>query len=313
MNIGQVFTSAFLITWLAASIRLAGPILLAALGETFDELSGVLNVGIEGTILLGALASFLVSFLYGNPWLGLLGAILVGLLFNLFLAWMYIDVKASQVVVGIVFNTLALGVASYAYRVALGGQATPQKAVMLGMVNIPGLSEQPFLGPVLFSHSILVYVAFALVLVSGFVLYRTKFGLKLRAVGENPRAADTAGIDVRRMRYIGVLLSGAAAGMAGAYIILAQLGLFRDNIVSGRGFIALTIVIFGRWNPYKAALAALAFGAADALQLSLQIFNFGLPPQLLLSLPYVLTILAMSGLVGKAFSPAALMTPYSKE
>lgn len=313
MDIGQIFTSAFLITWLAASIRLAGPVLLAALGETFDELSGVLNVGIEGTILLGALASFLISFHYGNPWLGLLGAILVGLSFNLFLAWMYIDVKASQVVVGIVFNTLALGVASYAYRVAFGEQVTPQKVAMLGTVNIPGLSELPFLGPVLFSHSILVYVTFALVLVSGFVLYRTKFGLKLRAVGEHPRAADTAGIDVRRMRYIGVLLSGAAAGMAGAYIILAQLGLFRDNIVSGRGFIALAIVIFGRWNPYKAGLAALAFGAADALQLSLQIFNFGLPPQLLLSLPYVLTILAMSGLVGKAISPAALMTPYSKE
>ncbi len=313
MDIGQLFTSAFLITWLAASIRLAGPVLLAALGEIFDELAGVLNVGIEGTILLGALASFLISFLYGNPWLGLLGGILAGMMFNLFLAWMYIDVKASQVVVGIIFNTLALGVASYGYRVALGEQATPQKAAMLGTVNIPGLSELPFLGPVLFSHSVLVYITLALVLVSGFVLYRTKFGLKLRAVGEHPRAADTAGIDVRRMRYIGVLLSGAAAGMAGAYIILAQLGLFRDNIVTGRGFIALAIVIFGRWNPYKAALAALAFGAADALQLSLQIFNFDLPPQLLLSLPYVLTILAMSGLVGKAISPAALMTPYSKE
>jgi len=313
MDINQIFTSAFLITWLTASIRLAGPVLLAALGETFDELSGVLNVGIEGTILLGALTSFLISFWYGSPWLGLLGAILVGLLFNLFLAWMYIDVKASQVVVGIVFNTLALGVASYAYRVALGEQAAPQKAAMLGTVNIPGLSELPFLGPVLFGHNILVYVTFALVLVSGFVLYRTKFGLKLRAVGEHPRAADTAGIDVRRMRYVGVLLSGAASGMAGAYIILAQLGLFRDNIASGRGFIALAIVIFGRWNPYKAALAALAFGAADALQLSLQIFNFGIPPQVLLSIPYVLTILAMSGLAGKAISPAALMTPYSKE
>jgi simple sugar transport system permease protein len=135
----------------------------------------------------------------------------------------------------------------------------------------------------------------------------------LRSVGEHPRAADTTGISVNRMRYIGVLLSGVSAGLAGAYLALSQLGIYRDNIVSGRGFIALAIVIFGRWNPYKATLAALAFGAADALQLSLQIFKFNVPPQVLLSLPYILTILAMSGLVGKAIPPAGLLTPYEKE
>ena len=313
MEIGQLFTSAFLITWLAAGIRLAGPVLLAALGEIFDELSGVLNIGIEGTILLGALTSFLVSLLSGNAWLGLLAAILVGLLVNLPLAWMYIDVKASQVVVGIVFNTLALGLASYAYRVVVGETAKPMKAPMLPVVNIPGLSDLPFLGPVVFNHSILLYLTIVLVFLSGFVLYRTKFGLNLRSVGEHPRASDTAGIGVNRMRYIGVLLSGVSAGLAGAYLVLSQLGIYRDNIVSGRGFIALAIVIFGRWNPYKAALAALAFGAADALQLSLQIFQFNIPPQALLSLPYILTILAMSGLVGKAIPPAALLTPYKKE
>jgi simple sugar transport system permease protein len=313
MELEQIFTSAFIVTWLAASIRLAGPVLLAALGEIFDELAGVLNVGIEGTILLGALTSFLIAFLSGSAWLGLLGAILVGLLVNLFLAWMYITIRANQVVVGIIFNILALGIASYTYRLVLGQQARPQKSAMLETVNIPGLSDLPIVGPILFNHSVLVYVTIALVFVSGFVLYRTKFGLKLRAVGEHPRAADTAGINVFRMRYIGVLISGAAAGMAGAYLVLSQLGIFRDNIVAGRGFIALAIVIFGRWNPYKAALAALAFGAADALQLSLQIFNFDIPPQVLLSLPYVLTILAMSGLAGKAIQPAAMLTPYTKE
>ena len=157
-----------------------------------------------------------------------------------------------------------------------------------------------------------MYITIALVFVSGFVLYRTKFGLKLRAVGEHPRAADTAGINVMKMRYIGVMISGAAASLAGAYLVLGQLGIFRDNIVSGRGFIALAIVIFGRWNPYKAALAALVFGAADALQLSLQIFAFKIPPQVLLCLPYFLTILAMSGLMGKAVQPAALLKPYNK-
>jgi general nucleoside transport system permease protein len=313
MDIGQLFTSAFFITWLATGIRLAGPVLLAALGEIFDELSGVLNVGIEGTILLGALASFLITYFSGNPWLGLLAAILVGLASNLFLAWMYVDVKASQVVVGIIFNTLALGIASYTYRAVLGEQSRPQKVVMFQALDIPGLSNLPFLGPILFRHNILVYITVALVFVAGFVLYRTKFGLKLRAVGEHPRAADTAGVNVFRMRYIGVLLSGAAAGLAGAYLMLGQVGIFRDTIVSGRGFIALAIVIFGRWNPYKAALAALAFGAADALQLSLQIFSFNIPPQVLLSLPYVLTVLAMSGLLGKAIQPATLLTPYKKE
>lgn len=313
MDITNLFTSAFLVTWLAASIRLAGPVLLAALGETFDELAGVLNVGIEGTLLIGALTSFLVSYFTGNPWLALLVATLVGLLFNFILAWMYIDVRANQVVVGIIFNTLALGLTSYTYRAALGVQAGPQKIAMFQAVNLPVLSQIPFLGPVFFSHTILVYITFALVFVSGFVLYRTKFGLKLRAVGENPKAADTAGINVQRIRYIGVLISGAAAGMAGAYLVLSQLGIYRDNIVSGRGFIALAIVIFGRWNPYKAAAAALIFGAADALQLSLQIFNFNVPPQVLLSLPYILTILAVSGLLGKAIQPAGMMTPYTKE
>lgn len=313
MELTQILTSTFIITWLAASIRLAGPVLLAALGETFDELAGVLNVGIEGTMLLGAVTSFLIALQFGNPWLGLGGAIAVGLIFNLFLAWMYIDVKADQVVVGIIFNILALGVASYADRAVLGTQTGPQKTAMFQAVDVPGLTDLPLVGPILFSHHILVYLTFVLVFVSGFVLYRTKFGLKLRAAGEYPRAADTAGINVFRMRYIGVLISGAAAGMAGAYLVLGQLGIFRDNIIAGRGFIALAIVIFGRWNPYKAAIAALIFGAADALQLSLQIFNFNIPPQVLLSLPYVLTILAMSGLLGKAIQPAALLTPYTKE
>jgi simple sugar transport system permease protein len=313
MQIEQILTSAFFITWLAASIRLAGPVLLAAIGEIFDELAGVLNIGIEGMILLGALTSFLVALATGNPWAGLLASILTGALFSLFLAWMYVTIRASQVVVGIVFNTMALGLASYFYRVALGETIAPQRVPMFPALSIPILSDLPFLGPVLFSHTILVYITAALVFVAGFVLYRTKFGLQLRAVGENPRAADTAGINVTRMRYIGVLLSCCAASMAGAYLMLSQVGIFRDTIVSGRGFIALAIVIFGRWNPYKAALAALAFGAADALQLSLQMFRFNIPPQVFLSLPYLLTILAMSGILGRARQPAALLTSYQKE
>lgn len=312
MEAGHWLGSAFLTTWLAASIRLSGPVLLAALGEIFAERSGILNVGIEGTILLGALASYLASHAFGSVWLALLAGAAAGFLSSLLLAWMYATVRASQVVVGIVFNVLALGLASYTYRLALGNSAAPQTVAMFGPLRIPVLSGLPVLGPVLFSHTALLYLAFALVPAAHLVLFRTGFGLALRAAGENPKAADNAGISVARMRCIGTLISGTAAGMSGSYVMLAEVGLFRETIVSDQGFIALAIVILGRWKPWTAALAALGFGAADALQLSLQLFGAGLPPQLLLSLPYVLTILAISGLFGRsAVQPAALMQPYA--
>lgn len=314
MSLHTLLSSAFLMTWLAASIRLAGPILLAALGETFAERSGVLNVGIEGIILLGALASFLTSIATGSPWLSVLVAMLVGIAAGLFLAWMYVTVRASQVVAGLVFNVFAIGLAAAIYRRALGHSSAPDSIPMFQQVHLPGLSDLPLVGPILFGQTILLYLTLALVVVAQIVLFRTRFGLALRASGENPRAADAAGISVARMRYAGVLISGATAGLAGAYLVLAQIGLFRESIVAGQGFIALGIVIFGRWNPWKAALAALVFGACDALQLSLQLLGTQLPPQLLLALPYLITIFAISGLVGgKAVSPAALMVPYDKD
>jgi general nucleoside transport system permease protein len=314
VNGPQFALSAFVVTWLTASLRLAGPVLLAALGETFAEQSGVLNIGIEGTILLGALASFLTSYYTGMIWLSLLAAVLVGVAANGFLAWMYVTVRASQVLAGLVFNVLALGVASTVYRKALGNSAVPESIAMFQPLHIPVLSKLAVIGPVLFGQTILFYMTIALAFIAHFILFRTKFGLALRASGENPAAADSAGISVPRMRYVGTLISGAAAGMAGGYLVLAQVGLFRETIVSGQGFIALGIVIFGRWHPLKAAVAAIVFGACDALQLSLQIFGAHVPPQLLLALPYIVTILAISGLFGgKAVQPAALMAPYVKE
>ena len=314
MNGPQFVLSAFIVTWLTASLRLAGPVLLAALGETFAEQSGVLNIGIEGTILLGALASLLTSYYTGLIWLSLLVAVLVGIAANAILAWMYVSVRASQVVAGLVFNVLALGVASAIYRKALGNSAAPESIAMFQPLNIPLLAKIPVVGPVVFGQTILFYLTIALAFVAHFILFRTNFGLALRASGENPAAADSAGISVSRMRYAGTLISGAAAGMAGGYLVLAQVGLFRESIVSGQGFIALGIVIFGRWHPLKAAVAAIVFGACDALQLSLQIFGTHVPSQLLLALPYIVTILAISGLFGgKAVQPAALMMPYEKD
>ena len=276
MSAAHLLSAAFLVTWLSAGVRLAGPVLLAALGETFAEQSGVLNIGIEGTILLGALASFLGSYYTGSIWLSLLIAIGAGIVANLFLAWMYVTVRASQVVAGLVFNILALGLASTIYRKALQYSAVPESIPMFQPLHVKNLSDIPLIGPVLFGQTILFYLTILLVVVAQFVLFRTNFGLALRAAGENPAAADSAGVSVTRMRYAGTLISGAAAGMAGGYLVLAQIGVFRESVVSGQGFIALAIVIFGRWNPVKAAGAALVFGACDALQLSLQVSS---PPR----------------------------------
>ena len=309
----SAFSQAFLVTWLTAGIRLGGPVLLAALGETFAERSGILNLGIEGILLLGALASYLTSIHTGGLWLPLLAAMATGLAASLFLAWMYVTVRASQVVVGLVFNVLALGIAATVYRRTLA-HASPGPIAMFQAVHIPWLSDLLIVGPTLFSQTLPLYLTLALVVLAHFVLFHTRFGLGLRAAGENPRAADAAGISVPRMRYLGTLISGAAAGLAGGYLVLAQIGLFRDSIVAGQGFIALGIVIFGRWSPWKAALAAMVFGTCDALQLSLQLLGTHLPEELLLSIPYVVTILAISGIFGgRDARPAALTVPYLKD
>lgn len=312
MNSASTFDAAFFLTWLAAAVRLAGPVLMASLGEIFAERSGVLNIGIEGAVLLGALGSYLTAVYSGSTGLGFLAGGLSGMIVGLPLAFLYIHARASQVVVGIVFNILAGGIAGYVYELVLGHASSPT-IQMLDPIQLPFLSDLPGLGPVLFRQPLPLYLTLVLVAVAQIVLFRTRFGLSLRAVGENPRAAHAAGIHVLRMRTIGVLLSCGAAGLAGGYLVTAQIGLFRDNIVSGQGFIALAIVIFGRWSPVKAMVAAFVFGAADALQLSLQLFQSALPAQLLLALPYLLTILAMSGLVGKAVQPGALTIPYQKE
>jgi ABC-type uncharacterized transport system permease subunit len=313
MSVPSLLREAFLITWLAAGIRLAGPVLLAALGELFAERSGVLNLGLEGILLLGALSSYLTSIHTGSPWLSLFAAMVTGLAASFFLAWMYVTVRASQVVVGLVFNVLAIGIAATVYRRVLA-HATPGPITMFPPLHLRWLSEIPMLGPVLFGQSVLFYLTLVLVGLANLILFRTHFGLGLRAAGENPRAADAAGISVLRMRYIGTLISGAAAGLAGGYLITAQVGIFRDSIVAGQGFIALGVVIFGRWNPWKLAVAAVVFGVCDALQLSLQLLGTQFPPELLLAIPYIVTILAISGIFGgKDARPTALTVPYDKE
>lgn len=306
-----LFEAGFIATWLAAAVRLTGPLLLASLGELFSERSGVLNVGIEGTILLGALAAYVASIFSGCPWVGLLAAAIIGVLSNAFLAWMYVIVKASQVVVGLIFNVLAMGAASYAFRMLMGDVARIELAPMMPNVSVPVLRDIPVIGGALFDQSIMLYLTLVVAGLGGWALYRTRFGLNLRAVGEYPKAAAAAGIDVVKLRILGVLLSGLGGGLAGAYFVLVQVGIFRDTIVQGRGFIALGIVILARWNPYLAIAAAFGFAAMDALPLSLQLLNLNIPPQALVALPYILTILVVSGVFGRSRNPTALMTPYT--
>jgi ABC-type uncharacterized transport system permease subunit len=305
--------AAFFIGWLAAAIRLAGPVLLAALGEIYAERAGVLNIGLEGTILLGALSSYLAAAYTGSTLLGFFAGGAGGLLVGVLLAALYLRAHASQIVVGIVFNILAAGLASWIYSLAIGSTGTAATIPMFAAWPVPLLSSLPFIGPVLFTQPWPLYLTLALVFIAHFGLFHTRFGLALRAVGENPKAAHAAGLNVLKLRTWGVLFSCLGAGLAGGYLVIAQIGLFRDNVVSGQGFIALAIVIFGRWSPLKALLAAFIFGAADALQLSLQVFESSLPPQVLLALPYLLTILAMSGVVGRTLQPRALTQPYRKE
>ncbi|CUH77650.1 ABC-type uncharacterized transport system, permease component [Tritonibacter multivorans] len=301
---------AFLTTWIAASVRLTGPLLLASIGELISERAGVLNVGIEGTVLLGALAAYLGAIWSGSPWIGALAAAGMGMLVNVFLAWMYVVVKASQVVVGIIFNVLAMGIASYAFRTIMGDIPRIQTAPMMPEISVPGLKDLPLIGPALFGQSVMFYITILIALGTGWLMYRTRLGLNLRAVGEYPKAAAAAGINVVRMRIIAVLACGLGGGLAGAYFVLVQIGLFRDTIVQGRGFIALGIVILARWNPYLAILAAFGFASMDALALSLQLFDLPIPTQALVALPYLLTVLAVSGVFGRSRNPAALMTPY---
>jgi simple sugar transport system permease protein len=299
--------------FLAADIRTATPILLAALGLVYGERSGVVNIGAEGMMLTGALAGVAGSYYLGSAWYGALAGMLCGALISLIFAYLTITVKADQVVVGAAINILGLGITTSFARVMFGVNTAPPKIDSFTPVAVPVLSKIPVIGPVFFQQNALVYIALLLVPVAYFILFKTDIGLKVRAVGEHPKACDTVGIDVYKVRYGSVLVSGLLSGLAGSYVSLGLLSFFTENMIAGRGFIALAAVIFGKWNPLGALGAALLFGAGDALQFRLQASGTEIPFQFLLMVPYILTILALAGFVGKSQGPAASGVPYSKE
>lgn len=313
MDIDILAGSVFWSSVLAATLRMAIPIYLAGLGEIFCERSGVLNIGIEGQMLAGALAAFAAAYYSGSLLAGLLAGAAAGMLIAFLVGFLCVKRQLDQTIVGVLLNIFCLGAASFFYRVLFGVSATPPTIPQLPELSIPLLRDIPLLGPALFQQTIFVYAALFSIPLASWLLFRTPLGLKLRAAGENPKAAETMGVDVEQMRFLGVLLGGGLAGIAGAFLSLALLGRFVDNITAGRGFIALAIVIFGGWKPHRVFGAALLFGFAEAFQLRLQAVGMRIPYQFLLMFPYVLTVIVLAATSRRIFAPAALGRPYGRE
>ncbi len=300
----------FLISVIAATLRVATPLLFAALGETIAEKAGILNLGIEGTMVFAAFVGFWAAKISGVLWVGLLAAIFAGVALGLLMALLTVTLGLSQHVSGLGVTLLGTGLALFFFRLAFPDPKLPPK-LAAPFAQLPILVGTP-LEPI-FSQFLLTYIAFALVPVGWWLLYHTGFGLNLRACGENPEAADTAGVSVYRIRYIALALGGALMGTAGGFLSMAQLDAFTYGIVAGRGWVAIALVILGNWNPLRVFVGALLFAVFQALQLRWQAQGVQLPYWFLLALPYLVTILALMLAGRNASYPAALLKPYQRE
>jgi ABC-type uncharacterized transport system permease subunit len=297
--------------FLASSLRLATPLIMAATGEMVSERAGVLNLSLEGMMLVGAFTGALGARKTGSPLGGLVLGVLAALAMAVVQAILSVKVRANQLVVGIGFNILALGATTFLYRQifgALSRDVIPSFRVW----EVPGLSRLPVLGPALFQQTGLVYAALGLVALTWWMVGRTEFGLAVRAAGENPRAADQAGIDVARVRFLAVLYAGACAGLAGVFISVASISTFTEGMTSGAGYLAVTAVILGGWKSRGVLGACLLFGAATALQFLLPPMGVKIPTAGLVMLPYVLALVAVSGVIGRSRPPAALTVPFRR-
>ncbi len=298
---------------LGGALALATPLIFGALGGVIGERAGVVNIAIEAQLLAGAFSAAVASSLAGSPWAGLIAAMVAGMLVALVLGVFTITYYVEQVIVGVVLNVLVIGLTTFLFRQVLAPNTeTLNSPETFNTIAIPLLSEIPVIGPILFRQSFIVYLMYGVVALVWFGLYRTRWGLRLRAVGEHPQAADTVGIKVQATRYRALLLAGAVAGMGGAFYTLVSVPRFNQEMTAGAGFIALAAVIFGQWDPIKATLAALLFGFATNLQGVLSVIGSPVPSQFMLMLPYVVTIFAVAGLVGRSRPPAADGVPYIK-
>ena len=308
--ISEIFTLSAVIGILTAGIRLATPYLYAALGETLGQRSGVLNLGVEGQMLMGAFAAFYVALTTGNLWLGLLAAVIVGAVMGLAMAFVTVNLQAVQGISGIGFYLFGLGMSTLLFQMLMG---TVETVSGFPPLHIPGLGDIPVIGEVFFNHNILVYGAYALVPIVWFILNKTTIGLKIRAVGENPEAADSLGVSVSTVRYITIIVGGILSAIAGASMSIALLNVFQQNMTSGLGFIAVALVYFGGWRPLGVLLGALLFSMVIAFQLRLQVEGSAIPSDLLVMMPYILTIIALVLTVQRVRAPSALTKPFERE
>lgn len=293
-----------LVGFLAASVRVATPLLFAAIGETVTERAGVINLGLEGAMLAGALASALGAS--GGAWAGVAAAALTGAAVAAVFAGWVVGARVNQIIAGTAVTLACVGLTGTIYRQAFGTGGPGLSLPTLGPVPVPGLSRIPVLGPALFAQPALTYLSLALVPFVWWMLYRTRVGLALRATGEASDLARAAGVPVGRLRFWATVFGGTLAGLGGASLVLAQVGTFAERMTAGRGYVAIAIVVLGRWHPAGVALAALLFGAATALQFLFQSLGLAVPYQFFLMLPYVLTLLALAGAVGRVEAPAGL-------
>ncbi len=280
----------------------------------FTERAGVLNLGVEGIMLLGAMTGFTAAYFSGSLWLGVAAAAATGLVFGAVMGLLTVSLGLSQHVSGLGVTLLCSGLAFFFYRLVFGQPSQPPNVEAFDTLRLPLLADIPGLGPVLFNQFALVYIVVLLVPLSAFLLYRTPWGLNLRTVGENPHAAASAGVSVAAVRYQALIVSGMLMGVAGAYLAIAQFNAFTFGVISGRGWVCIALVVLGQWDPWRVALAALLFGSVDALQLRLQSSGaIDLPYQLFLMMPFVVTIVAMAVLARSARAPAALLIPFRRE
>lgn len=305
----------FFVQLFLSTIRMATPILLVALAELYSERAGLVNIGLDGIMSIGALIGFLVGYITGNPFLGILAGAVAGIAVNMIYAFCTITLCAEQIVYGMAINIFAPALASFLYRSYFEDTSKVIQGISMDTLPIPILSEISIIGPIFFNHSILVYFAYLLVPVTAVFLNKTKAGLNFKAVGEYPKAAETLGINVIRQKYLASIVCGALAGIGGAYLTICYTSTYSEGVVAGRGFIALSAVIFGRWMPSGVLMACLLFGFCDAIQIRLQLLMPGTPYQFMQMIPYLCTLFALAifGLKKGGGGPKANGQPYLRE
>ncbi|MDL2310958.1 ABC transporter permease [Peptostreptococcaceae bacterium OttesenSCG-928-C18] len=298
---------------LQSSVKMATPLTFVGIGESISEKSGVLNIGVEGMMLTGAFSSFIIYYFTGNLLFGVLMAMIISGIIGIIQGFLAISSKGNQTIIGLAINFLLLGITSFIFLLFFGDSVDLPSVKILSDIKIPILSAIPIIGPALFSQDILVYILYVVIFVSCFIFYKTEWGVQLGAVGENPSAADTAGLNIFKIRYFACFINGILCGLGGAYMTVSQFGFFSENITAGRGYIALAAVTLGRRNPLLVFFASLIIGFTESLQYTLQSMNFGIPSQIFTMLPYIIAVVVLLLSIGKDNNPKSLGVAYDRD